>query len=173
MRGWVYIITNKAMPGLIKIGYTLKDPELRAQELSNTGNPHPYQVDYEVFVVNPYSIEKKIHQELSDSKEGKEWFRCSTTEGINCIRAIIGNSGNMESVKCQDVASYRPFCPTCQKYFDIPLCETCGYPRNPYKKVTALRKTNSVKHHDTRTQRRFCPACQGFFNGSKCTCGYT
>lgn len=47
MRGWVYIITNKSMPGLVKIGYTMKDPELRAAELYNTGSPHPYKVDYD------------------------------------------------------------------------------------------------------------------------------
>lgn len=48
MRGWVYIITNKSMPGLLKIGYTMKDPRSRAKELEGTGIPTPYEVVYEV-----------------------------------------------------------------------------------------------------------------------------
>jgi len=33
MKGWVYVITNKAMPGLVKIGFSMKDTEIRASEL--------------------------------------------------------------------------------------------------------------------------------------------
>jgi len=47
MKGWVYIIANKAMPGLVKVGYSMKDPELRAAELNNTGSPHPYVLETE------------------------------------------------------------------------------------------------------------------------------
>ena len=40
--GWVYILTNEAMPGLVKIGYTMNDPAIRAEELSSdTGVPLP------------------------------------------------------------------------------------------------------------------------------------
>ncbi|KFC76184.1 GIY-YIG nuclease family protein [Massilia sp. LC238] len=45
MKGWVYVITNKAIPDLVKVGYSRKDPELRAAELNNTGAPHPYMVE--------------------------------------------------------------------------------------------------------------------------------
>ncbi len=47
-RGWIYIITNKAMPGLLKIGFSTKDPLLRAKELANTGSLHAYVVEYDV-----------------------------------------------------------------------------------------------------------------------------
>ena len=33
--GWVYVLTNDAMPGLVKVGQTYKTPEIRAQELSS------------------------------------------------------------------------------------------------------------------------------------------
>ncbi|WP_295427803.1 GIY-YIG nuclease family protein [uncultured Thiodictyon sp.] len=33
MKGFVYVMSNKAMPGLVKIGYSTKHPELRAEEL--------------------------------------------------------------------------------------------------------------------------------------------
>jgi hypothetical protein len=37
MKGWVYIISNKAMPDLVKVGFSTKDPQLRAQEFDNAG----------------------------------------------------------------------------------------------------------------------------------------
>lgn len=59
MRGWVYVITNKSMPDFLKVGFTLKDPNLRARELNSTGLPHSYVVEYEVFVEHPRRCEQK------------------------------------------------------------------------------------------------------------------
>ena len=42
MKGWVYVISNQAMPDLVKVGFSTKDPTLRASELNHTGSPHPY-----------------------------------------------------------------------------------------------------------------------------------
>jgi hypothetical protein len=39
-------MSDPAMSGFVKIGYSMKDPELQAGELNNTGNPHPYVVEY-------------------------------------------------------------------------------------------------------------------------------
>lgn len=86
MKGWVYVISNKAMPGILKVGYTMKDPQLRANELYHTGAPHQYEVDYEALVDNPYNVEQSAHLTLIKSQEGKEWFRCSLEEAISAIR---------------------------------------------------------------------------------------
>lgn len=48
MRGWVYVMSNPAMPEIVKIGYSNKDPELWAQEFNNAGNPHSYIVEYDL-----------------------------------------------------------------------------------------------------------------------------
>jgi T5orf172 domain len=92
MKGWVYVITNKSMPGLVKVGFSLKDPELRAKELNNTGAPHPYDVNYELLIENPYQIEQKSHKALLHKLEAKEWFRCSPEEAILVIKNIAGSS---------------------------------------------------------------------------------
>jgi len=92
MRGWVYIITNKSMPGLVKIGYSTKDPKLRAEELNHTGSPHPYTAVYDALVMHPYQIEQQVHKLLIDKKEGKEWFRCSISEAISAIKITSNNS---------------------------------------------------------------------------------
>ncbi|MEZ5660578.1 MAG: GIY-YIG nuclease family protein [Burkholderiaceae bacterium] len=39
MLGWVYILNNAAMPGLVKIGFTVGDPLVRAKELSRGTGP--------------------------------------------------------------------------------------------------------------------------------------
>ena len=92
MKGWVYVISNKAMPGILKIGFSTKDPKLRAEELNHAGSPHPYIVEYEILIEEPYQIEQKIHKILSDNKEGKEWFRCSVKDAIAAIKEIAATS---------------------------------------------------------------------------------
>lgn len=86
IRGWVYVITNKAMPGLVKVGYSTKDPVLRAKELVCTGSPHPYFVAFDALVEEPRDVEQAAHQRLAYHREGKEWFRCSVNDAINAIR---------------------------------------------------------------------------------------
>jgi Protein of unknown function (DUF1566)/T5orf172 domain len=103
VRGWVYVITNKAMPGLIKVGYTLKDPILRGVELDNTGAPHPYVVQYEVFVYEPREIEQRAHSELSDFREAKEWFKCSIGEAVTAIRKVIGDGKIILETTSEDI----------------------------------------------------------------------
>jgi hypothetical protein len=85
MKGWVYVISNKGLPDLVKVGFSTKDPELRAKGLNHTGSPHPYLVDYESLVEEPYQVEQKTHKVLSEYREGKEWFRCSAEVAIAAI----------------------------------------------------------------------------------------
>ena len=78
LRAWVYVITNKTMPGLHKIGFSTKDPVLRAEELSHTGSPHPYTVVYDALVENARDIEQAVHRLLT-----KEFINSQTScEGI-------------------------------------------------------------------------------------------
>jgi hypothetical protein len=104
MKGWVYVITNNAMPGLVKVGYSRKDPELRAEELNHTGSPHPYLVDYELLIDEPYQVERKTHKLLSAKREAKEWFRCTPEEAVAAIKQIAGDRIITETYKRADRA---------------------------------------------------------------------
>lgn len=86
MKGWVYVISNKGMPGLVKVGFTTKDPELRADKLRHTGAAHPYLVEYEMQAEQPRAIEQKAHKLLFSHHEGKEWFRCSLEMAMAAIK---------------------------------------------------------------------------------------
>lgn len=92
IRGWVYIVSNQAMPGLLKIGFSTKDPALRALDLNNTGSPHPYVVVYDALVHEPRDIEQRVHAALKAQCVGKEWFNCSREVAIRAIRRIADGS---------------------------------------------------------------------------------
>ena len=85
-RGWVYIIVNKAMKGLIKIGYSNQDPIFRAMDLDNTGSPSKYQVAYDALVDNPYEFEQEMHKLLKENSVGKEWFKYRISSAMDMIR---------------------------------------------------------------------------------------
>jgi T5orf172 domain len=99
MKGWVYVISNAAMPGLVKVGYSTKDPEISAQDLNHTGSPHPYIVEYEMLVEDPYEVEQQAHRLLSAKNEGKEWFRCPAEEAVVAIKQAAGTKIVTETYK--------------------------------------------------------------------------
>jgi cyclophilin family peptidyl-prolyl cis-trans isomerase len=92
VKGYVYVIVTKSTPDLVKVGFSLKDPELRAIELGNTGSPHPYSVAYEIYVDNPRMIEQQTHQLLKECHEGKEWFKCSVSDAVKTIKLALGGN---------------------------------------------------------------------------------
>jgi hypothetical protein len=61
MAGWIYIMSNPAMPGIFKIGRSAKEPiSGRAAELSEaTGVPLPFNVEYQALVRNEIDAELK------------------------------------------------------------------------------------------------------------------
>ena len=72
----VYILTNEAMPGLIKIGYTDKTIEKRMKELSrHSGVPLPFTCYYAVETDNK-NLEKMIHEMFDDVRlsSSREFF---------------------------------------------------------------------------------------------------
>lgn len=80
--GYVYCMSNMSMPGLLKIGMTLDDPDERAKELSSaTGVPYPFRVEMCKKVVNPRLKEKAMHELLSALgfrvNEKREFFNCA------------------------------------------------------------------------------------------------
>ena len=88
--GWVYVLKNEAMPGLVKIGYTMKDPAIRAEDLSKeTGIPMPFVVIYKALVVSPHDVEQEVHADLKNDRVNnqREFFRCDPFDAIECIRA--------------------------------------------------------------------------------------
>jgi hypothetical protein len=92
MPSWVYVITNPAMPGLVKVGFTDRDPKMRAQELTGTGLPLPYLVRHSVQVRDGRLVERAAHAALSSHHVGKEWFRCSVEVACSAVDSACAGS---------------------------------------------------------------------------------
>lgn len=85
--GYVYILTNKAIPKLIKIGMTTGDPEMRARRLSGTGTPGRWQVYAKVHVPNCGTVEHLVHRDLHKCRDtrDREFFRITPDEALKAI----------------------------------------------------------------------------------------
>jgi len=125
IRGWVYVITNRALPGLVKIGYSTKDPSLRADELNHTGCPTPYVVEYDVLVIDPREFEQKIHASLHEVIEGKEWFRCSLSHAIHAVKSVVGENIIIEKSGCSVESAATSQAPETQ-FSECFLCQKQG-----------------------------------------------
>ncbi|KFI27751.1 hypothetical protein CN97_00850 [Haematobacter massiliensis] len=75
-KGYVYILSNPSMPGLVKIGKTTRTVEGRAQELYQTGVPTPFVVEHYQFTPDCSELERTMHSALSDRRVGlgREFF---------------------------------------------------------------------------------------------------
>ncbi|WP_298125238.1 GIY-YIG nuclease family protein [Brevundimonas sp.] len=86
--GFVYILTNEAMPGYVKIGLTTQDDvKTRMQQLHTTGLPLPFELAYSARVADCRRIEKALHFVFDDARtaRNREFFRIDPDKA----RAII------------------------------------------------------------------------------------
>lgn len=83
----VYVLTNEAMEGLVKIGRTTTGVEQRIRELDNTSLPLPFQCFYAGQVNDSVMVEKRLHQAFSDKRirNNREFFRIDP----NQVKAAI------------------------------------------------------------------------------------
>ena len=60
--GIVYVLTNPAMPGIVKIGKTTRGMGARLNELYSTGVPLPFECEYAARVDDESKVERAFHQ---------------------------------------------------------------------------------------------------------------
>jgi T5orf172 domain len=81
MHGIIYVLTNEAMPGLVKIGLTTDSVESRIANLSATsGVPLPFECHFAAQIpeeVNLAKLEKTLHQLFADHRINpkREFFK--------------------------------------------------------------------------------------------------
>jgi hypothetical protein len=94
MKGFIYVLSNPSMGGLLKIGFTTKVLEDRVAELNNvTGIPTNFAVEAFFEVDEPNQLEKAIHRALSKHRirKQREFFRLPTTEAIQIIQEVCNS----------------------------------------------------------------------------------
>lgn len=72
--GVVYILTNEAMPGLVKIGHTGQPVEKRIKSLNVTGVPYPYECVAAWEFRDAVGVEKTLHRAFADRRVSKKEF---------------------------------------------------------------------------------------------------
>jgi type III secretory pathway component EscV len=89
--GYVYVLTNPAMPGLVKIGKTERNPKDRAAELStSTGVPARYSVYGSLWALDFDDLEKRVHRKLSPKRfnQDREFFEIEPEQALGVVNAL-------------------------------------------------------------------------------------
>jgi hypothetical protein len=88
MKGWIYIATMTNTIGVVKIGYTYREPDTRVREWSrHTGAPGTGEVKYAALVENPQRVEKAIHRSLAECRQSNsEWFKCKVSDVVTILK---------------------------------------------------------------------------------------
>ncbi|MFN3353917.1 MAG: GIY-YIG nuclease family protein [Brevundimonas sp.] len=87
-RGHVYILTNDAMPGLVKIGRTAREVDRRAAELWQTGVPSKFDVYASVKSFDCVQLEAFMHGEFASRRvqRSREFFKVKPDEATAALK---------------------------------------------------------------------------------------
>lgn len=88
-KGFVYVLTNPAMPGIVKVGKTARVPDkrIRDPDLTSTGVPTLFVVEYYSFFEEMGRAEVRAHEILRHSRFGKEFFKVDVAQAIIAIES--------------------------------------------------------------------------------------
>lgn len=91
---YIYVLSNNSMPGLLKIGRTDRSPIDRAKELSTTGVPTPFVLEYFLPVEDSVLAESLIHKHLEEigcrATQNREFFELTTNNAKKIIEQVLG-----------------------------------------------------------------------------------
>lgn len=128
MKGCVYVFSNPHMPGLLKIGRSVEDAEVRADQLFNTSVPTPFYVEFQLQTEDCVALEKLVHDDLVGFRlcSSREFFECPidvAIEAVNKLSLKITNEYVIERLREQIE----------QKDAEIAALKNSGINRNPHE----------------------------------------
>lgn len=97
----VYILTNPAMPGLVKIGFTERQIEERLKELSQVpGVPLPFECFLAIEVESYKELEKALHYAFGEKRINpkREFFEISPDRPASILKFIQSQNSTMKDV---------------------------------------------------------------------------
>ena len=90
--GIVYVLTNPAMPGLVKIGKTSRGSiDVRLNELYSTGVPVPFECAFAGKVEDESKVEKAFHSAFGPYRINpkREFFQIEAEQAIALLELMI------------------------------------------------------------------------------------
>ncbi|WP_407061909.1 GIY-YIG nuclease family protein [Brucella gallinifaecis] len=110
--GYIYVLSNQSMPGIVKIGRTTRDPKTRLRELNSaTGVPVPFKLEYAARTYWPTASEKFIHQSINGLRVNakREFFKLNTSDAIKlCKQATRLNRRDFRTWLADNIAIPKP-----------------------------------------------------------------
>ena len=88
--GVVYVLTNPAMPGLVKIGKTGRGVETRLNDLYTTGVPLPFECAYAAQVADMDKVEQAFHRAFGPYRINprREFFEIEPEQAIGLLELL-------------------------------------------------------------------------------------
>lgn len=89
--GIVYVLTNPAMPGIVKIGKTARNSvDTRLSELYSTGVPLPFECAYAAKVEDETEVERAFHRAFGPYRINikREFFQIEPDQAIALLRLM-------------------------------------------------------------------------------------
>lgn len=159
----IYILTNEAMPGYVKIGKTNNDLEKRIKELSSsTSIPLPFTVFYACTVKDSQFVEHQLHDAFDDSRINpkREFFtiapervvaalKLAEIENITPKKDIVESKEDLEALNtARQIRSKFSF-----ESVKIPVGAELYFSRdeNIKAKVVDIHSNNSIEYNGKRT----------------------
>lgn len=90
-QGIVYLLTNPAIPGFVKIGSTTNESvTVRMSQLYTTGVPFPFECAYAARVSNVTVVEKALHTAFGPNRVNakREFFDIDAAQAIAIIKLL-------------------------------------------------------------------------------------
>ena len=88
--GEIYIITNPAWEGWVKVGMAVEASD-RAKNYQTSSPFRDYKLAYVVSALDRRAVETETHKRLADLFEQRnEWFKCSVAIATRIIDSVIG-----------------------------------------------------------------------------------
>jgi hypothetical protein len=130
--GYVYILSNPAMPGIVKIGRSKHGGRNRAKELYSAGKsgiPMPFNLEFEIYCEDCYSLEEDVHDEISHLRINKEreFFNIDVYEAIDIVIRLFGYCRECDYLPFQNCIDATDL-GTCSPAFTKALIENDLYP---------------------------------------------
>lgn len=100
----VYVLTNPAMPGLVKIGMTgSSEADERVAQLYTPGVPFPFKLEFACRVPNPGEVEKALHRAFAPQRVNpkREFFKIEPDQAIAILKLLDNANDVTASVKAE------------------------------------------------------------------------
>ena len=146
--GYLYVLVNSCMPGLVKVGKTTRNPADRVNELSRvTGVPTPFVLAFQSYFADCDAAEDFVHEDLQRrglrEAKNREFFRAAPGDVIRVILDTPGAMTNLAEGSYEEDDLVKSTSDRADELEEFSLPE-----RNPWDDVLEEAESHYYGHED-------------------------